>query len=266
MSEVFRIDANGVSIACRIDGEDSQGPWLVFSNSLVTDLTVWDKQVAALSRRFRILRYDQRGHGKTAAPEGAVRFPDLAADVLSLLDHFGIARCTYIGLSMGAPTGLQLYAGHPGRIERFVFSDGQAATAATGAGTWRERIEFARAKGMEAVADATVERWFSPEFIASGRAEPARRMMAAISMEGYAACAGALQDYDFAAVLPTISVPTLLIAGARDGAMPTTMRRMGEAIPGAEMTEIPDAGHIPNFEQPELFNHALIGFLDRNPV
>jgi 3-oxoadipate enol-lactonase len=266
MSEVFRVDAGGISIACRIDGEGSQGPWLVFSNSLVTDLRIWDKQVEMLSKRFRILRYDQRGHGGTEVPEGAVGFPDLAADVVALLDHLEIARCTYIGLSMGAPTGLQLYAGHPERIERLVFNDGQAATAATGARTWQERIEFANANGMEAIADATVERWFSPEFVASGGAEPVRRMISAVSLEGYTACAGALQNYDYSAVLPTISVPTRLIAGARDGAMPTTMRRMAETIHGAEMTEIPNAGHIPGFEQPALFNHALIGFLDRNPV
>jgi len=261
MQQEFRVDADGAAIACRIDGEQSNGPWIVFSNSLITDLSVWDDQVEVLRQRYRILRYDQRGHGRTGIPPAQPTFGDLAGDVIAVLDHCGIDCCTFVGLSMGTPTGLHLYSRHPQRIERLVFSDGQAATADTGAATWQERIDFARQHGMDAVADRTVKRWFGDGFIASGQAERARRMMAGIPLEGYVACASALQNYDYASVLPTISVPTLLLAGAQDGSMPATMRRMSEIIPGAKMVEIPDAGHIPNYENPRPFNQALLGFL-----
>lgn len=263
MSQDFDwVEHDGLRFRCRRDGPGGDAPWIVFANSLVTDLTVWDHQVAALGGRFNILRYDQRGHGGTSVPSSPCSFEDLGGDAAFLLDHFGIGTCTFIGLSMGVPTALHVYKHHPGRIERLVFSDGQSATAATGAKTWQDRIDAAEANGMAATADATVERWFSPDFIKAGKAEPIRAMTAAVSFEGYRACASALQNYDFTDVLPRIAVPTLLIAGANDGNMPASMRTFAAAISGARFEIIPDAGHIPNFEQPEQFNRVLTAFLD----
>lgn len=261
MTEVRRVEANGLSFRCRLDGDGRDAPWVVFSNSLVTDLSVWDDQAAALSRQFRVLRYDQRGHGGTGVPDGPCDFEQLGGDLLALLDHFRIGRCRFVGLSMGVPTGLQLLSRAPDRVERMVLCDGQAATAAGGAAAWDERIQAARAGGMAALADATVARWFGPEFVADGRADRVRAMIAATPLDGFVACARALQSYDFANVLDTIKAPTLLIVGARDGAMPATMARMGDRIAGAQLIEIADAGHIPNVEQPDTFNRALLGFL-----
>ncbi len=262
MPEFQTVQVSGQSFRCRVDGPATDAPWVLFSNSLGTDLTVWDAQVAALADRFRVLRYDQRGHGGTAVPNGPCDFDRLGDDALALLDHFGIERCSFVGLSMGVPTGLRLVDRAPGRAERLVLCDGQAATASGGAGVWEERIRQIRDGGMAAFADATVARWFAPEFVQSGRAEAVRAMVAATPAEGLIACATALQGFDFAYVLPAIRVPTLLIVGARDGALPATMAAMRGKIPGAPLVEIPDAGHIPNVEQPDAFNRALLTLLN----
>lgn len=261
MGTDHRLNHDGLNFNCRIDGSDAADRWIVFCNSLVTDLAIWDAQVEALEDRFTILRYDQRGHGATGIPEGPSTFAELGGDLSFLLDHFGIARCTVVGLSMGCPTALDLVSRDPRRVERLVLVDGQAETAPTGAATWQARIDKARAEGMEAIADDTVSRWFSEEFVRGGGAERLRRAIAAMRVEGFETCARALQSYAYADVLPSIACPTLLVAGANDGAMPANMAALRERIPGARFIEIADAGHIPNLEQPDAFNRILLDFL-----
>ena len=237
-------------------------PWVVFGNSLVTDLSIWDAQAAALAGRYGVLRYDQAGHGRSGLPPGPVNFDVLGGDLLAVMDAAGVDRAVYVGLSMGVPTGL---AAHRLAAERFValvLSDGQAATAPGGAAGWAERIEGARASGMDAFAAATAERWLT------GGAGPelrARliRMISATPFEGFALCATALKDYDYATELARIACPTLLIAGAEDGAMPEGMAsRLKPAIAGAEMHVIEGAGHVPCLERPEAFSAILSRFLD----
>lgn len=259
MSGTEAVRHDGLTFRCQVDG--TSGEWIVFSNSIVTDLSIWDSQVEALKDRYRILRYDQRGHGGTDVPPGPCTFDQLGGDARALMDHFGVDRCTFVGLSMGVPTTLSVYASQPERIRRLVLCDGQAATAATGAATWQERIVHAETEGMEAVADATVARWFAPAFAEKGGADRVRRGIAAMQAAGFAACARALQNYQFAHVLETIAVPTLLIAGANDGGMPAGMRKLSERIAGSRFVEIPDAGHIPNVENAAAFNRALMAFL-----
>lgn len=260
MSETNTFIRGDVSIRYRIDGRDG-APWIVFSNSICTDISLWDGQTAALAPNFRVLRYDQRGHGGSSAPSSACTFDQLGDDVGALLDHLGIATCTFVGLSMGVPTGLDLYARQPHRIERLVLCDGQAATAPGGAAGWDERIDMARRDGMDAFADATVARWFSSGQVKEGRADSVRRMIATTPFAGFEACARALQNYAYADVLPRITAPALLIAGRDDGKMPETMRRMRDTISGAQFVEIAAAGHIPNIAQPDQFNRALEAFL-----
>ncbi len=261
MSDEF-VDLSGLRFRCRVEGREG-APWMVFSNSLVTDLTVWDPQVAAFGDRFRILRYDQRGHGGTGVPPGPATLRELAGDALALMRRFGVRDSVFVGVSMGAATGFCLAPEHPELIARLVASDGQAATAPGGAATWQERIDAALGGGSEALADATVARWFSAR--SKAEAVPAmarvRAMVAATPLEGFVACARALQDYDFRATLPAIRQPTLLVAGAEDGAMPRGMRALAEVIPDAGFVEIADAGHIPGIERPEAFNAALDAFL-----
>ena len=260
MSGTNTFTRDGVSIRFQVDGREG-APWIVFSNSICTDLSLWEGQAAALAPNFRVLRYDQRGHGGSSVPSAPCTFEQLGGDVAALLDHLGIARCTFVGLSMGVPTGLQLYKDQPQRIERLVLCDGQAATAPAGAAGWEERIEMARREGMSAFADATVGRWFTSDQVKDGRADVVRRMIAETPFAGFEACARALQNYAYADVLPRIAVPTLLIAGKDDGKMPETMARMRDAISGSQFVEIASAGHIPGIAQPSVFNRALLGYL-----
>lgn len=238
-----------------------QAPWIIFSNSLMTDLSLWDEQVAVLRGRFNILRYDQRGHGASVVPDSPQVIPSLADDVIDLLDRCKIATCTYVGLSMGVPTGLAAYRKAPGRFERLILVDGQASRTPVGKAAWDERIAFGRAHGMAAMADQTVRRWLRPERVALPLGERLHAMIAATPLEGFVACASALQNYDEAAVLKEIKVPTLLVAGSEDGAIPATMRAMAAAIPGAKFQEIADAGHLPNYERSLAFNEILLLFL-----
>jgi len=259
------VEHDRLRFKCKVDGAGGDAPWIVFSNSLLTDLGIWDAQVAALADRYRILRYDQRGHGGTSVPSTPCSFDQLGADMIALMDHFNIERATLVGLSMGVTTGLQVYGKHPERIERLVLADGQAATAEGGYATWESRIAEAQRLGMAGLAEITMTRWFSESFRAGNGAARALAAASATPLEGFIACARALQAYDFNAVLPQINVPTLMMAGANDGQMPNTMRQMCSRIDGAVMHIIPDAGHIPNFEQADRFNSHLMEFLQLSP-
>lgn len=257
---MVRLD--GAELHCRIDGDDASLPWVVFGNSLMTDLRLWDRQAAALAGRYRVLRYDQRGHGSSTATSVPLDFDILGRDLLALLDWAKIDRCTYVGLSMGVPTGLSAYGSQPQRFARLVFVDGQAKTAATGAASWEERIELARAQGMAVLADQTMRRWLRPAAADSLLGEALAAMIVATPFDGFVQCARALQNYDYLAVVPCITCPLLAIAGALDGAMPKTMQQVFGSLPGARFVEIPNAGHIPCYEQPEAFNGQLLSFLD----
>jgi len=255
-----------IDFHCRLDGRDG-APWLVLSNSLLTDLSLWDAQVAAFSDRFRILRYDQRGHGGSGLGTRPVTLGLLVDDAQALCRHFAVSDAIVAGVSMGAATALGLAAASPALVRQVIASDGQAKTAPGGRQAWQERIDFAATEGMEAVVQATLTRWFGPAFLEPGQDDLARalRMMRGTSREGYAACAQALQDYDIADRLPEIRQPTLLVAGARDGAMPATMRAMQQTMPHARFIEIPDAGHLPNLERPDAFNAIVSEFLEHSP-
>lgn len=257
------IPHDGIEFRCRLDGSEG-APWLVFSNSLLTDLTLWDAQVDTFGQWFRILRYDQRGHGGSGLGNGPITLGRLIADANALCEVVGVREAVFVGASLGAATALGLAASVPELISQVVASDGQARTAPGGRETWQERIDAARARGMEAVVEATLSRWFGQAFRDPGHPDLPRalRMMRGTTLEGYAACAGALRDYDVSTGLATLRQPTLLIAGANDGAMPATMRSMQAAIPDARFVEIPEAGHLPNLERPAAFNAALREFLD----
>jgi 3-oxoadipate enol-lactonase len=238
-------------------------PWLVFGNSLVTAKTIWDAQLDAFSDQFGILRYDQAGHGASGLASGTFDFDALGADLLAVMDAAAVGRAIYVGLSMGVPTGLAAHAMQADRFDALVFSDGQCRTAPGGGAAWAERITTAESTGMTEFARATASRWLTQK-TADGRRNTLIDMIAATSFDGFRACATALMDYDYADELARITVPTLLIAGAQDGAMPNGMAtKLQPHIAGSEMVVIPDAGHVPCFEQPEAFNAALDGFLSR---
>lgn len=252
-----------VSVSCA--GDDK--PWVAFSNSVLTDLTIWDAQAALLEGRYNILRYDQRGHGQTSVPPGPCDFHQLGGDLLALLDHHGIERATLVGLSMGAPTVLDVVDRAPERVERLVISDGQSGTAPGGRETWQGRIDMARAKGMKIIADDMAARWFGEDFRRTGGHLKALDVAARVPLEGYVACVRALQDYGYHHVLAKIAVPTLLLVGAHDGNMPNSMRALRDSIDGARLEIVANAGHVPGYEQPEAYNRYLDTFLrDTDPL
>lgn len=236
---------------------------MVLSNSLVTDLTVWEPQVRAFAASYRILRYDQRGHGGTSVPNRPATIGRLADDIAALMQHFGAADAVFGGVSMGAATGFCLAQRHPGLVVRLIASDGQVATAPGGAQAWQERIELGQRQGMAGYADATMTRWFSARSRAEGNpAMPlVRAMIEATPLDGFVACARALSDYDFRPGLGAMRQPTLLIAGAEDGAMPQSMQALAPLLPDARFVEVADAGHIPGIERPAAFNAAVGDFL-----
>jgi 3-oxoadipate enol-lactonase len=261
------LQVNGLAFHCRIEGREG-APWMVWSNSLLTDTGLWAAQVAAFGDRFRLLRYDQRGHGGTQVPSATTNFDELISDLAGLMGQLGIEGALVGGCSMGAATALGLAARHPALCAAVIASDGQAGTAPGGAQSWQERMDFARANGMAKHAEATLQRWFAPASIAEGNpAIPAvREMILSTPFDGFIACATALQSYDLRAEIAGIRQPALLIAGAQDGAMPQTMRGIAAGMPDARYVEIPEAGHLPCIERPGAFNAAVEAFLKQVAV
>jgi 3-oxoadipate enol-lactonase len=253
---------DGVRFRYRLDGPIG-APWMVFGNSLATNLTLWDDLVAVFSNRYRILRYDQRGHGETSVPDSPASIEQLADDTERLMAEMSAFDVTFVGVSMGASTGLCIAARPGSRIARLVASDGNAATPPGGAAAWADRLTYARTHGMAAFADLTLPRWFTPGSIESSH--PAvgkvRTMIETTPLDGLIACATALQDYDLTARLDSIHVPTLLIAGSHDGVMPASMKAVRDRIAGSVYQEVADAGHLPAIERPSGFIKILERFL-----
>lgn len=249
---------DGISLNARAEGPEG-APWVVFSNSVLTDLSVWDAQAQALSGRYRVLRYDQRGHGASGATEGAMDFTRYGADLLAVLDAAGVDRCTVAGLSMGCPTALAALAAAPDRFTGFVAVDGVMRSAPGREAFWTELRETAQRDGMDAIATSTVSRWLPGEAEDSAIRTRLHAMIAATSPTGFYAATYALSSYDQAIYL---HCPVLGITGADDGAMPDAVARQFGQFPGAHITTIPDAGHLPNFQKPDAFNTVLLAFLD----
>lgn len=260
------IEVQGARFNYRIDGPApaaTEAPVLVLSNSLGTNLSMWDAQIPALSRHFRVLRYDTRGHGATTVTPGPYSIAQLAGDVVGLLDELAIPRAHFCGLSLGGMTGMWLGANASERIDRLVLCN--TAPRVASPETYDARIGVVRANGIASIADAVLERWFTPAF---RQCEPdavarTRSMLVATPVEGYAGACGAIRDMDQWAVLPQIRRPTLVIAGTHDLATSAADgRRMAQLIPGAQYVEI-DAAHISNIEAEAAFTAALTEFLGR---
>ncbi|HXX86608.1 MAG TPA: 3-oxoadipate enol-lactonase [Casimicrobiaceae bacterium] len=244
----------------RIDGA-AAAPALMLSNSLGTNLAMWDAQIPALTRRFRVVRYDARGHGASAVTVGPYTMEQLSRDVVALLDALKIERAHFCGLSMGGMVGMWLGANAPERIDRLVLCNTAAKIGSPE--VYNARIDAVRKGGVASVADAVIDRWFtapfrqrSPEAVARMRA-----MLTATSAEGYAASCAAVRDMDLRETLARIKRPTLVIAGTHDLATPPADgQRMGQGIDGARYVEL-DAAHISNVEAAAVFTKAVTDFL-----
>jgi len=236
-------------------------PVLVLSNSLGTTIAMWDDQAAALSERFRLLRYDHRGHGGSPVPPGPHKIEDLGRDVLLLLDRLEVERFSFCGLSIGGMVGMWLAGQAPECVERLVLCCTSARFAPD---TFDSRARTVRAEGMTAIADAVVERWFTPAFHKSRPdvVDWARRMLLDTPAEGYAACCEAVRDADLSGRVGAISAPTLVIAGADDPAAPPDQAELiRDSIPTASLKVVPDAAHLANIEQPEAITQAILDHL-----
>jgi len=244
----------------RIDGA-VDAPWLTFCNSLGTDLHMWDRQVDALSARFRILRYDRRGHGQSSAAPGLYSVAGLGADVVALWDHLGVERSHFCGLSIGGLTGqwLGVHAGE--RLHTLTV----AATAAK-IGTlesWNTRIEQVRRDGLLPLREGTAERWFTPAF---AHAEPAvvediLQRFVATDVGGYIGCCHAVATADFRDQLGRIQVPTLAIAGDDDPVcLPADLDAIAQGVADGRAIAVPGR-HICNIESAEAFTAALAAHL-----
>ncbi len=258
----MNVIANGVRIHYTVEGE---GPWLAMSHSLACDLHMWDAQAAALRGRYRVLRFDTRGHGRSDPPPGVWRIEDLAADLDGLLNALGIERCAFVGLSMGGMIAMTHALLHPGRLERLVLCNTTSRIPPEAQPVWQQRMDTVAAMGMEPMVQPTLERWFTagfrtrcPEVIAA-----VARMIRATPPAGYLGCGAAIRALDLTSRLSAIAVPTLVIGGDQDAGTPVEAARAIQlAIPGAQLAVIPSAAHLSNLEQPELFGQLVARFLD----
>jgi 3-oxoadipate enol-lactonase len=255
------IEANGNRFHYRIDGGPDR-PWLMFSNSLATNLSMWDAQAAHFATDYRVLRYDQRGHGQTEAPSGPYDFGLLIADVVGLMDALMVERVSFCGLSMGGVTAMGVGLLHPDRLDSVIVCDSPCVSTLGSARMWFERIDQAESQGMDALVESTMARWFSPVTLAAKPPYLAkvREMIRTTPVAGFAGCSAALADHDFRSGAGKLSRPVLFVTGSHDPAA-VAMREMQAEVAGAHFAELSGAGHISNMDQPARFNQAVEAFL-----
>jgi 3-oxoadipate enol-lactonase len=254
------LQLDGARIRYEVSGPE-QALTLVLSNSLGTDLAMWDPQVAALNRHFRIVRYDTRGHGQSSVTPGPYTIDQLADDVNALFDHLKLDRVYFCGLSMGGMTAMSLALRAPQRLHKIVLCS--TAPKIGTPETWNTRIETVRTGGMAAVVDGVLQRWYTSEFRASApqAIESTRQTLLKTSVEGYVACCAAVRDADMRDAIVGIQVPTLIITGAHDPVTtPADGHFMEQRIAAARYYELP-AAHLSNIEAPAAFTNELSSFL-----
>ncbi len=260
---IAQITTNELTTAYRKDG-NARGVPVLFSNSLMSDHRMWDGQIAALSDRHLVVRYDTRGHGASGVPPGPYRLEELVDDAIALMDGLGIDRAHFVGLSLGGMIGQMLAAKYPARLLSLVLSD----TASEWPGDiWQSRIATAQAEGIEPLVEPTIERWFTEDYRRSQpkSVERIRAMIKATPAEGYMGCAAAIRDMHLTGLLRDISAPTLVVVGAEDPATPVSVAEQIHAgIAGSKLAVIPKAAHLPNIEQAEMFNDLLVKFLNES--
>lgn len=255
-----KIEDGGVSLHYELSGITGADV-LMFSNSLGSNLRMWDKVLPAFESRYRVLRYDMRGHGESGVPAGPYTVDQLSGDILSLLDHLGIERVDFCGLSIGGMLAMWMGIHAPQRLRRLIL-----ANTAARIGTreiWDQRIAALQTAGMASLALMTLERWFTRSYRDAhpDEMEMIRAMVAATDATGYEACCGALRDTDLRGEISAISAPTLIIGGTHD---PATSRSDGlalrSALPDSNYVEL-NASHLSAWERAEEFAAVALEFL-----
>jgi 3-oxoadipate enol-lactonase len=259
---------NGYELAYSLRG-DQQRPVVVLSHALATSMDIWAYQLPLLAHRFRVLLYDLRGHGRSAAPGDSYTMHELASDLAALLDYLKISRATFVGLSIGGMVG-QVFALHyPEKLSGLVLCSTGSRTEQQAKATIEERINRVRAEGLKSQVQSTLTRWFSSRFIEGSPATMAwvSDLILATSVDGYIGCGRALQGLDVTDALSEVRVKTLLIPGEHDLAFPEKVSRtIQEKIANSDLILLKGGAHLGNVEQSHLFNEILLDFLSRTPT
>jgi 3-oxoadipate enol-lactonase len=262
----MRVTVNGIDLACQTDGPD-EGPVLVLAHTLATSRAMWRRQIPHFARRYRVVSYDLRGHGESAAPDYPYSLEMLSEDVIGVLDSLGLERpAIFLGISIGGMVGQALALRHPDRFRAIILANTVSRTPAEGQGIWDQRIEAIRKDGVESQVQPTLERWLSPEFRAR---EPETTqwvadMIRATPAVGMIGCAKAIQKLDYTDQLEQITLPTLIIAGEKDPGSPVAAAQViHERIKGSRLEVIPGCLHQTPIEAPDRFNQIVDDFLAR---
>ena len=262
MQDKQTIQVNGVDVAYRFDGP-KEGRVLMLANSLMANGSMWDWNVPALADRYRVLRYDKRGHGGSEVSPGPYSIAQLADDAVGLLDALGIEKAHFMGLSIGGMIGQQIGARYPERI--YSLSLCNTASEMPPRSLWEERFEIARTHGIAGLVDGTIKRWFTAPFIerAPIEIEKVRQMILGTNANGYMACGSAVRDMAQSTMLLKIKTPTLVLSGRYDPACTVEQGIvLNRLIDGSKMVVLEDAAHLSNIEQPAAFNHTVREFID----
>ena len=262
----MKAKANGIELYYEIHGKEG-APWLVLSHSLACSVRMWDPQIAAFRDRYRILNFDTRGHGASNAPPGPYSLEMLAEDLKALLEKLHIENPHFCGLSMGGMIGQTFALEYPGVLRTLTLADTTSRYPAEAMTVWEERIRTAETKGLEPLAEPTLQRWFTDNFRRNKPDEinRIRKLILATPVAGYAGCSRAIPKINLTARLKEIRCPILVIVGENDAGTPPVMaREIHDHAPGSKLVVLPDAAHLSNLEQPEAFNRALGEFIGRH--
>lgn len=253
------LDLDDVTLNYRDDGDPGGAP-VVFSNSLGTNLHLWDKIIPLLPGGLRLIRYDKRGHGQSSVPDAPYKMGALVSDVEALMEHLEIRDAMFVGLSIGGLIAQGLAAKRLDQVRAMVLSNTAAKIGTRD--MWHERIGGVKAGGLEALADAVMERWFSKAFRATPELATWRKMLTDTPDQGYMGCSAAIAGADFITPTSGLRLPVLAIAGSEDGATPPDLvRETCDLVPGAKFHLIRGAGHLPCVEAPEEYARVLTAFL-----
>jgi 3-oxoadipate enol-lactonase len=260
----LKTKANGIEISYTIEG---QGPWVVMSHSLACDRSMWDEQAQQLKSRYRVLRFDTRGHGGSDAPAAAYSLDMLCEDLRGMLDGLSVEAPHFIGLSMGGMIGMTFALKYPERFRSLVLCDTSSRMPSEAGPIWEGRIKVATEQGMEPLVEPTLQRWFTEPFYKANRAMMTRvgQMIRNTKPSGYIGCCKAIQKINLTDRLGAITCAVQVVVGEQDVGTPVAMSRaIHDAINGSELVVIPSASHLSNLEQPAAFNEAVASFLERH--
>ena len=257
------ISANDSQINYEVSGPDN-APVVALSHSLACNLYMWDPQMQALEQHFRVLRYDTRGHGNSPATPEPYSLDLLGDDALALLDALNIEQVHWVGLSMGGMIGQNLALRAPERLLSLSLCDTMGKVPDEAQSVWRDRIATVRSNGMEGVVEATLQRWFTTEYLSQDPApvKLIRQYILSTPMTGFIGCCEAIRGLNYLDQLNTVNLSTLVIVGEQDAGTPVAASEaMHAQLPNSELVVLPNASHLSNIEQADAFSTALIKFL-----